>query len=152
MMLRVSSELEGEKVDLQSITKGSDVQSGVPFQDELLAFAEVALGDDDEAITGAREAVRAKMGDAAVVDAAGVIANFQRMVRIADGAGIPLDTPVAVATATIRSELGLNSYSSFDNTPELNFAQKILGRLLNPFLATVLKQATKRMISTDNAS
>ena len=151
-MLRVSSELEGEKVDLQSVTKGSEVQSGVPFQDELLAFAEVALGDDDEGIRLAREAVRAKMGDAAAVDAAGVIANFQRMVRIADGAGIPLDTPVAVATSTIRSELGLNSYSSFDNTPELNFAQRILGRLLNPFLGTVFKQVTKRMISTDKAS
>jgi hypothetical protein len=151
-MLRVSSELEGEKVDLQSITKGSDVQSGVPFQDELLAFAEVALGDDDEAITGVREAVREKMGDAAVVDAAGVIANFQRMVRIADGAGIPLDTPVAVVTSTIRSELGLNSYSSYDSTPELTFAQRILGRMLNPFLSTVFKQVTKRMISTDKAS
>ncbi len=151
-MLRVSSELEGEKVDLQSITKGSDVQSGVPFQDELLAFAEVALGDDDEAITGVSEAVREKMGDAAVVDAAGVIANFQRMVRIADGAGIPLDTPVAVVTSTIRSELGLNSYSSYDSTPELTFAQRILGRMLNPFLATVFKQVTKRMISTDKAS
>jgi hypothetical protein len=151
-MLRVSSELEGEKVDLQSVTKGSDVQSGVPFQDELLAFAEVALGDDDEAITEAREAVRTKMGDEAVVDAASVIANFQRMVRIADGAGIPLDTPVAVATSMIRSELGLNSYSSSDNTPELTFAQRILGRLLNPFLATVLKQVTKRMISADKTS
>jgi hypothetical protein len=151
-MLRVSSEFEGEKVDLQCITKGSEIQSGVPFQDELLAFAEVALGDDDEAITRAREAVRSKMGDAAVVDSAGVIANFQRMVRIADGAGIPLDTPVAVVTSTIRSELGLNSYSSSDNTPELTFAQKILGRMLNPFLSTVFKQVTKRMISTDKAS
>ena len=151
-MLRVSSELEGEKVDLQSITKGSDVQSGVPFQDELLAFTEVALGDDDEAITAAREAVRAKMGDAAVVDAAGVIANFQRMVRIADGAGIPLDTPLAVVTSTIRSELGLNSYSSSDITPELTFAQRILGRMLNPFLSTVFKQVTKRMISADKTS
>ncbi len=151
-MLRVSSEFEGEKVDLQSITKGSDVQSGVPFQDELLAFAEVALGDDDEQITRAREALRTKMGDAAVVDSAAVIANFQRMVRIADGAGIPLDTPVAVVTTTIRSELGLNSYSTSGNTPELSFAQRILGRMLNPFLTTVFKQVTKRMISTDKSS
>jgi hypothetical protein len=151
-MLRVSSELGGEKVDLQSVTRGSEVQSGVPFQDELLAFAEVALGDNDEAITRAREAVRAKMGDAAAVDSAGVIANFQRMVRIADGAGIPLDTPVAVVTSTIRSELGLNSYGSSDNTPELTFMQRILGRMLNPFLSTVFKQVTKRMASTDKAS
>jgi len=151
-MLRVSSEFEGEKVDLQSITKGSDVQSGVPFQDELLAFAEVALGDDDEQISRAREALRTKMGDAAVVDSAAVIANFQRMVRIADGAGIPLDTPVAVVTTTIRSELGLNSYSTSGNTPELSFAQRILGRMLNPFLTTVFKQVTKRMISTDKSS
>ena len=151
-MLRVSSEFEGEKVDLQAITRGSDVQSGVPCQDELLKFAEVAMGDDDEEITRAREAVRAKMGDAAVVDSASVIANFQRMVRIADGAGIPLDTPVAVVTSTIRSELGLNSYATSGNTPELTFMQRILGRLLNPFLSAVFKQVTKRMISTDKAS
>ncbi len=148
-MLRVSSEFKGEKVDLRSVTKGSDVQSGVPCQDELIKFAEVALGDDDEEITRAREALRVKMGDAAAVDAAGVIANFQRMVRIADGAGIPLDTPVAVITASIRSELGLNTYGSSDNTPELTLPQRILGKMLNPFLSTVFKQVAKRMSSAD---
>lgn len=148
-MLRVSSEFEGEKVDLKSITKGSDVQSGVPSQNELIKFAEVAMGDNDEEISNAREDVRAKMGDAAVVDSAGVIANFQRMVRIADGAGIPLDTPMAVITASIRSELGLDSYGSSDSTPQLTFMQRILGRLLNPFLSIVFKQVAKRVSSSE---
>ena len=41
-------------------------------------------------ITETRQALREKMGDKVVVDVACVIANFQRMVRIANGAGIPL--------------------------------------------------------------
>lgn len=151
-MLRVSSEFAGEKVNLQSIVNGAEIQSGVPFQDELLRFAEVALGDDEKEIAQAREAVRVKMGDAALVDAAGVIANFQRMVRIADGAGIPLDKPVAVISAPLRSELGLDSYSSADNTPALNLGQRILGRILNPFLPALFKRLVTRMGTTDKVS
>ncbi len=45
-----------------------------------------------------------------MVDAAGVIANFQRMVRIADGIGIRLDDPVMMLTADIRVDLGINDY------------------------------------------
>ena len=148
-MLRVSGEFEGKKVNLQSIVDGAEIQSGVPFQDELIRFAEVALGDDDKEIARAREAVRAKMGDVALVDAAGVIANFQRMVRIADGAGIPLDKPVAVITAPMRSELGLNTYASADNTPALNLGQRILGRVLNPFLPVLFKRLASRLSDTD---
>ena len=144
-MLRVSSETEGNKVNLESVTRGAEIESGVPFQAELLNFAEAALGDDADEIARARQAVRAAMGDKAVVDAAGVIANFQRMVRIADGTGIPLDTPVAMATDRIRSDLGINEYGSADNTPALNRLQRLLGRLLSPFLPVLFRVVAKRM-------
>ena len=46
-----------------------------------------------------------------MVDAAGVIANFQRMVRIADGTGIPLtDNRLVALTVDLRDELGINDY------------------------------------------
>ena len=53
-----------------------------------------------------------------MVDAAGVIANFQRMVRIADGTGIPLDKRVVALTADLRDELGLNDYPTVRLTRE----------------------------------
>ena len=48
---------------------------------------------------------------AALVDAAAVVGNFERMVRIADGTGIPLDKPVAMVSADMREELGLDAKS-----------------------------------------
>ncbi|MCH7744366.1 MAG: hypothetical protein IIB71_17115 [Proteobacteria bacterium] len=128
------------------------MRSGVPFQDELIRFAEVALGDNEAEISEARQELRDKLGDEAVVDAASVIANFQRMVRIADGAGIPLDTPMAVVTAPMRAELGLDSYGASSNTPALSMLQKILGRIINPFLPVLFKQITRRMSSTEQAA
>jgi len=47
----------------------------------------------------------------AMVDAAAVVANFSRMVRIADGTGIPLDDMMAEYSSDLREDLGLNSLS-----------------------------------------
>ena len=151
MLLRVSSELQGEKVNLQSVTNGSEIQSGVRCQDELIRFAEAAIGHDEVKITEARQALREIMGDKAVVDAAGVIANFQRMVRIANGAGIPLDKPMALVSAPMRSELGLDNYASSVNTPELSLMQKILARLLNPLVPVLFKRIAKRVSGEEKA-
>ena len=83
-----------------------------------------------------------------MVDSAAVIANFQRMVRIADGTGIPLDEPVLMLTQDIREDLGINGYGSADNSPPLSLIQKILGRLLQPFLKPVLlRRAAQRAAS-----
>ncbi len=148
-MLRVSSKLIGEDVNLQTVTSGSEVVSGVPHEAELIRFAEASLGDDDDEIANARRQAREKLGDAGVVDAAGVIANFQRMVRIADGAGIPLDTPMAIASAPMRSKLGIDSYSSSDNTPPLSPVQRLIGRILDPFLPAVFKRMSKRVSGSE---
>ena len=46
MMLRVSTQVSGEDVDLKGIVDGDKVATGVPFDKELIQFAEAALGED----------------------------------------------------------------------------------------------------------
>lgn len=110
MMLRASAQTSGEDVNLAVVVDGRSVTTSLPSDQALLAFAEVSLGDDAEAITKARQQVRNELGEPAMIDAAGIIANFQRMVRIADGTGIPLDAPMDALTADLRVELGINGY------------------------------------------
>ncbi len=50
------------------------------------------------------------MGSEAVVDAAGVASNFERMVRIADGTGIPLGESLAARSQSVREELDLERF------------------------------------------
>ena len=112
MMLRASAQTSGEDVDLAVVVDGRSVTTSVPSDQALLAFAEVSLDDDAEAIAKARRQVRSELDEPAMIDAAGVIANFQRMVRIADGTGIPLDAPMEALTADLRVELGINHYGA----------------------------------------
>ena len=49
----------------------------------------------------------AALGPAAMVDAAGVASNFERMVRIADGTGIELGDQLNQFSADVRATLGL---------------------------------------------
>jgi hypothetical protein len=77
-----------------------------------MAFADAMVGTDDQTLATARAALVAAMGAAAMVDAAGVVSNFERMVRIADGTGIPLDAPMARASEDIRAMLDLQSLSN----------------------------------------
>ncbi len=144
-MLRASSQVAGKSVDLESVVAGSAVKSGVPADKVLLAYAEAALTDDADAISAARQRVADEVGETAMVDAAGVVANFQRMVRIADGTGIPLDGSMTMLTAGIREDLGINAYGSSVNTPEVSWPKKLLGRMVQPFLPRLLKRITRRM-------
>ena len=73
---------------------------------ELVAFAE-AIVRGDEALAATRAAVIAALGPAAMVDAAGVASNFERMVRIADSTGIELGAFLEEASAEVRGALGL---------------------------------------------
>ncbi|HIG40624.1 MAG TPA: hypothetical protein EYQ14_08810 [Gammaproteobacteria bacterium] len=142
-MLRESSKLEGDKVDLKIITSGLDVDGGVPEEKALVDFAEAALGQDTQAISTARSNLEQKIGTDGMIDAAAVIANFQRMVRIADGAGIPLDAPVAMVTAGMRDDLGINEFSSASYTPAVGFFKRALGSVLGLFLPIMLRRMSK---------
>jgi hypothetical protein len=92
----------------------------------------------------ARDKVVEAIGNEAMIDAAAVIANFQRMVRIADGTGIPLDEPVLMFTQDIRAELGINEFNAAQNSPDLPVAKRIIGKLLGPFAPKLLTRLAGR--------
>ncbi len=143
-MLRASIEANRGTVDLHAITEGArDDSVGVAHAAELTAFVEAALRGDASALTRARDALRAKAGAAALVDAAGVIGNFERMTRIADGTGIPLDGAVQLASADFRDALGLGAYASAQNTRPA----PLWRRALAPVLAPAAKKMMARFMS-----
>ena len=115
-MLRESSNRSGtlDSLNLQG-TVNPNTDSGVPYGSLLTAFAEAAVHRTD-ALSGLRERIAADLGVQELVDAAGIVANFQRMVRIADGCGIPLDEFTKDATDDCREDLGLHEYASAANT------------------------------------
>lgn len=129
---------------MAAVTQGRSVPSGVPHADELLAFAEAIVAGDPEVIALARVALERAMGPAAVVDAAAVAGNFERMVRIADGTGIPLDTPVKLVSADLREELGLDRFGSARETAPTTAVQRLLGRLLRPIVPWLARRMMGR--------
>ena len=87
--------------------------SGVPCETELLNLVEATvLRPGSDQLSRFREDVIRELGEPALVDAAAVIGNFQRMTRIADGTGIPLGDTLDEITVDIRRELRLDQLGS----------------------------------------
>jgi hypothetical protein len=118
--------------------------SGVAHGESLVAFADALVGADDAALERAREELVALLGPAGVVDAAAVASNFERMVRIADGTGIPLDAPVRLVAPDLAEELGIARFGSAANTPAPTLAQRVLARALQPFRRGLLRLVFRR--------
>ena len=115
-MLRVSSSQTGTGIDL-AMVNGEDVgEVELPLARELASFAEAVASRDETALAGARERLRGAGGSAVLVDAAGVAANFQRMVRIADSTGIPVDRLDDELGNSVRAELDLYRFESAKNS------------------------------------
>ncbi len=87
--------------------------SGVEHGNLLIAFAEALVGDDDVTLTHARHAVIEGLSPEAMVDAAGVASNFERMVRIADATGIQLDERMAALSQETRDALHLERFTAY---------------------------------------
>ncbi len=136
-MLRVSSESNNQDVDLKAVM--GDGGGGVNGGAELTAFAEATVSGGDNAITSAREKLVRVLGPEATVDAAGVIGNFERMVRIADGTGIPLDAPVNMISADMREEVGIDQFESARNTPKVTGLRRMAGRVLSRMMPLVFR-------------
>jgi hypothetical protein len=89
--------------------------------------------------------IRSSLSDgisaAGLVDASAIIGNFQRMVRIADGTGIPLDKPVAILSAGVREDLGINEFGSAGLTPKVGWFARWMGEKFGPRM--VRRIATK---------
>ena len=101
----------GDEVNLDAIVQGRATDSLIPGGSALVRFTDAVLGDTSDLEAARRELIDT-LGEAAMVDAAGVIGNFQRMVRIADSTGIPVDGFFDEANADVREQLGLNALPS----------------------------------------
>ena len=72
-------------------------------------MADAAI-DPSANAAAARDVLRKQIGDAALIDAAAVIAGFDAITRVADGTGIPLEPPKAEASADWRARLRIDDY------------------------------------------
>ena len=116
-MLSLSVQHEGGEADLSGVVKGADeVDDRIPGGKVLARFAEAVVQGTEEDIASARADVIRDVGQEGFVDAAAVIGSFERMVRIADGTGIPLDERAMGMSGAIRDKLGINAFSTAVNT------------------------------------
>lgn len=113
-MLLGRSSKDNDTLNLNG-TMFNEVDSGVEHGELLLRYSDAAVGRTTD-LAAAREALNAEMGADAVVDCAATIANFQRMVRIADGCGIPLDPFSKQESAKWEDGLGIDGFRSRGNT------------------------------------
>ncbi len=111
MLLRASGEDNKDQggYDLQAMMGGGD--GGVEDGEVLVAYAEAVLGVEGSDLASAGEHLRLALGDAALVDAAAVIATFNAVDRMADATGTPLEDYKAEATAEWRADLGLDAFT-----------------------------------------
>lgn len=144
-MLRASVETDGAEADYRGIAdRESAEESSIPAAGALIGLVEASLSDDERDPEEARARVRRELGSAALVDAAAVIGNFERMTRIADSTGIPLDAPVNVMTESIRAELGIDDFGSAADRPSVKWWQRLIGRTLDPMVGITLRWVGRR--------
>jgi hypothetical protein len=104
----------GVEVNLSALTDHeAATSSGVEHGHLLIAFAEAMVRDDEAVLTYARHAVIEGISPEAMVDAAGVASNFERMVRIADATGIQLDARMAALSQEVRDTLHLERFTVY---------------------------------------
>ena len=104
-MLRASSKAEGKNIALRGIVDREAPPPAVAQSEILLEFADAAVQRDvPTALASARDKVRAALGPGALVDAAVLVGNFERMNRIADACGIALG-PLAAMFRDVVEEL-----------------------------------------------
>ena len=144
MLLRVSSQTSGDPIDLRAVTDpGAAADCGIPNAESLLAYTDAILGDDDRALEETRDTLRARVGSEALVDAAAVASNFERMNRIADSTGLPLDPPMQILTEELREELQLEGFHSAQNTRAPALATRTFGPLLRAGFPLLVKLASR---------
>lgn len=104
-----------DNLDLSAVTDAAK-DSGVTHGKLLIRFAEAVLGDDEAGLDTVRREMLEELGAQALVDAAGIVATFMQMVRIADATGIAVVGPMLDKSCDFREELGLNRFGSARNT------------------------------------
>jgi hypothetical protein len=116
-MLRESINADGQTIDLEGLADPACKEiTGLKYSKTLIAYADVFMARDAAQLAVVCEKLEKEMGAKALVDAAGVASNFQRMVRIADGTGIPSDPGSYDKKADLIEQLNLKQYESAKNT------------------------------------
>lgn len=110
MLLRASGEHDGARLEVDAVVDGGDVD-GVRNASILLAYAEAIVRREPLMRARTRAQVIEQMGVDALVDAAAVASNFERMVRIADATGITLGERLREPTAEARRDLALDRFA-----------------------------------------
>lgn len=111
MLLRGSGRHTGDDYDLTAIVEEGGTGGGIAAAAALGTYAD-AFFDGGTGFAAARDRLHAEIGDAALVDAAGVLAIFNAVVRIADATGIPLEAQKAEMSEDFRDALGIGDYPS----------------------------------------
>lgn len=114
-------------------------ESGVPNAAALIELADAMVAEDEQELTAARRRVVDQLGKAQLVDAVAVASNFERMVRIADSTGIPLDDPVEIMTSDVRERLGINGYTAAANTATAGPMRRFFTPALRSLLTGILR-------------
>lgn len=112
MRLRVSGEETGNDYDMQAVVEGATDASGLAQGDLMNAFAEGICNRDPAQTEAARNGIVDALGEAAMVDAAAVIAAFNAYPRAADATGIPIEEFKLEPTADLRRDLALDDLPS----------------------------------------
>ena len=145
-MLRASSESQGKTVNVKGVIDPVQDSVGVAHQDVLLAFADAAVGRDEAALARSRAALLAALGPEALVDAAGVIGNFERMNRIADACGISLGI-LEFFGNDVRRELDIEHYNSATNTKPTRGLKRLLGKIMARIVRRRMMAMARRQAS-----
>jgi len=116
-MLRESIKADGQSIDLEGLADPDCKEiAGLAHSRELIEFSDAFISRDPQRLAEARDGLEQAMGNECLVDAAGVASNFQRMVRIADGTGIPVDPGRLEPRLDLVEQLDLAKYESAKNT------------------------------------
>ena len=113
-MLSWSGRESDLRIDLLPILSG-DGDAGVAFSDELLQFASAAawMCPDTGEMAAARQRLVAAAGEAMMIDAAAVAANFHMMTRLADGTGARLPQARLDSSAEAITIMGIDKMPSY---------------------------------------
>ena len=140
-------------VDL-TLINGEEVNDGggVPYGLQLMKFGESLASGDEAALAGSRQRLFDAAGPAVLVDAAAVAANFQRMVRLADAAAIPVDNVTVAISANVRKKLDLGRLHTSQNTPPPTFMQRLQGVFIRAVAPFLMRRMAKKSNDQDPAT
>ena len=104
-------------MDLEGLTDASCLEiPGIAHSRILIEFSDTFMSRDARALADVRRRLEQELNVQAVIDAAGVASNFQRMDRIADGTGLRSDDQIKALQQDLVDQLGLDKYASAANT------------------------------------